>query len=313
MIVVQLVGGLGNQLFQYAMGRKLSLLNNIPLKLDTVTGFSQDDVYKRCYRLDKFAIKAEVASPSEIQQAKSLGSAQFLFKNMLRLHNYLKVPPLCKLGARLLNHKKKYYLKETSMRYNPFLSEISLTQAYLEGYWQSEKYFVDIKSMLQKELSVNTPLQGLNHDLAKNISSSESVCLHCRRLFGYDADGNRRPEDLSKFGVTDLSFYDRAIEILSKKHPALKLFIFSDDPSWAKEHINYKYPSTFIDGNMDKEHEDLRLMSLCKHQIVPNSTFSWWGAWLNTYPNKTIITPAVWRANEAFNSPDLLPGSWITI
>ena len=106
-----------------------------------------------------------------------------------------------------------------------------------------------------------------------------------------------------------MQYYYDAINIIEKEHKQLTLFIFSDDISWVKKNLKTNYPIIFIEGN--KSHEDLTLISLCRHNIIANSTFSWWGAWLNTNPKKIVIAPNQWLTDKTIRTEDLIPNSWI--
>jgi hypothetical protein len=297
MVFVRLIGGLGNQFFQYALGRHIAEIHRTELKID-ISGFETYKLHK--YSLWPFNIRENFAVPEEVKELTE-----------------------CKQGAfeRLIGRKfgrslspAARHIREKFYHFNPEI--LSLPDGvYLDGYWQSEKYFVDIEAIIRKEFTVKTPQGGKDKELAELIASCESVSLHIRRL-----DFVSDPRTSQFHGTCDLDYYYRGVEKLAQTVTAPHLFVFGDDPEWVSNNLRLPYPTTLVDHNgADKNYEDLRLMSQCKHNIIANSTFSWWGAWLNQNPNKIVIAPAKW-INKPDNPEkyinfvdDLLPPSWLRI
>jgi len=293
MIIVKLIGGLGNQLFQYSVGRCLAERHQTVLKIDT-SGF---ETYKlRQCSLSPFKIKTMIASLDEIN-ALTFKKKPFVYKLVTNFFNPSPKP--------LPSH-----IHEKDFHYNADVLTLP-DNIYLDGYWQSEKYFIDIEQIIRKELSVKTPQRSKNRELAEEIKSCQSVSLHIRRG---DYVSNEKTNQIH--GTCSLAYYDRAIEkirtALSKPH----FFVFSDDPEWVHKNLKLDYLTTIVDhNNADSNYEDLRLMSQCKHNIIANSSFSWWGAWLNSNPDKIVVAPQRWFADEVKNmeTADLVPVKWIRI
>lgn len=289
MIIVKLIGGLGNQLFQYALGRNLAIKNNCQLKLD-ISAFQE---YKlRKYSLNHFNIEETFATEDDKNEV------------MKKRHFY-------RLTSKIRNKKEpefKNYYHEKHFHFDPEVLNIQ-GNAYLDGYWQSEKYFIDVSKRIKSELTLKEELDIENLKVAQDIKESSSVGVHIRR-------GDFVNDSLTKaiHGVCDLSYYHSAIENIISRIKEPVFFIFSDDHQWAKDSVKIKYPCKHIDfNNADKNYADLYLMSLCDHNIVANSTFSWWGAWLNCNPQKTVISPSRWFKSEEFNTIDLYPQDWVKL
>jgi hypothetical protein len=288
-IIVQLTGGLGNQLFQYATGRTLSLKNGAELRLD----LSFFENYKwHEYSLGPLNIKENFSTKEEINNLQ-LSEAGLFFK--------LK---------RKLSGGQPVTLHERSLLFHPDYLAIT-APAYLKGYWQCEKYFSDQENLLRQEFEVRIPPSGPNRALLKQIRETQAVSLHIRR-------GNfARVDFVNKVhGTCPMDYYKAATDYISQYCTDPVFYIFSDDIPWAKENLKIPFPTVFADLNDDKtDYEDLRLMQNCKHHILANSTFSWWGAWLNPSPHKIVIAPKQWFSDPEKNkeSINIIPERWIRL
>ena len=280
MIIVQLAGGLANQMFQYAFGRALSLKNSDKLKLDT-TGYTTKNF--RQYRLGAYNIKAEIATSEEIKK--------------------LKLP--YGLLSRFVRGFRSRILRVQNIDFNPGLLEKKGDQ-YLTGFFQSEEYFKDIRGVILNDLTLIKPLSIKAEEYLKQIKQAKaSVSLHVRRTdYVTNAAANEH------HGICSLMYYEKAIEFLVNKFSGTTFFIFSDDIDWCKENLKIKQPVIYIEGLED--YEDLYLMSQCQHNIIANSSFSWWGAWLNENEDKIVIAPTKW-ANVKNIHKDIVPQNWIKI
>jgi len=297
MIIVQLLGGIGNQMFQYAMARRLAYKRNVELKLDI-------SIYKsypqkctiRTYDLACFNIQEKFATRMEIEKldmSQSRGINRIKYK-ILKLVNKGKI--------------NRTVLKEENNYFNPDVLNAG-NNLYIKGYWQSEKYFADIKGIIQSDFTIKYTLEGKNKESAKIIDDTTSVSLHIRRG---DYISDRKTNQFH--GICSLDYYKTGINILIDKFGKLNLFVFSDDIDWVKENLKTDLPTAYIDHNTHGKHyEDMRLMSLCKHNIIANSSFSWWGAWLNRNPDKVVIAPIKWFNNLSANSNDIIPENWVRI
>ncbi|WP_395742595.1 alpha-1,2-fucosyltransferase [Prosthecobacter sp.] len=288
-ILVNLSGGLGNQMFQYAAARHLAELNDAELLLD-VSGF---DTYKlRTYALGHLNIQARTASALEVAQMTGKGS----FLNKLLAKTVFR-------GSRLER------VPQEGLRYDPGLLA-RRGSLFLDGYWQSPRYFRDIAPQIKSEFQVKTPPSAANAAMGAQISGCNSVSLHVRRT-DYVSNANTH----GVHGSCSLQYYDQAAAELGARETGLRFFIFSDDIPWARENLAFPGEKVFIDFNdADHHYEDLRLMSLCRHHVTANSTFSWWGAWLGAEDGITL-TPARWFNDESKGPPvdDLIPEGWIRI
>lgn len=287
MIVINIKGGLGNQLFQYALGRHLALINNTSLVLD-VRGFQFDPL--RSFRLDAFNISAEIMSPS-----------QNAFKE--KILRRLRSP---KNPFNSLFQEKLITIRENGF---PFKKEIlnSPDNTFLDGYWQSEKYFQEISSVIRSDLTLVEQLPPYLDQLRNQICSTTSISIHVRR-----GDYANDPATAAFHGLYSPGWYVNAAEEIKKSVSNPHFFIFSDDYEWVKRNLKLNSPCTFIEPSPDgKEAQDLYLMSQCEHNIIANSSYSWWAAWLNKNPGKKVIAPERWFMGGNLDTRDLLPNSWI--
>jgi hypothetical protein len=290
MIVTKLKGGLGNQMFQYAVGRHLAHLHGTELKLD----ISMFDNYEwHDYSLKPFNILENFATNEEVTAMKHKEKLKFEWPDWLRR--------VLKNG---FNYTSKH-IREKHIHYDSSILTLP-ANVYLEGYWQSERYFKDIEQLIRREFRVKSRPEGKNLTLAKRISESESISLHIRRG-NYVTD-----EKTNKFhGTCSFEYYYNCLELLKRRISNPHVFLFSDDPEWVNDKIKLPYQTTVVDHNdVHKDFEDLRLMSQCKYHIIANSTFSWWGAWLSEYKQKIVFCPRRWFASGKRNTIDLIPDAW---
>jgi hypothetical protein len=302
MVIVKIIGGLGNQLFQYAAARRLAHLHQTSLRLD-ITPFKHyrnigpSEYYKfRAYGLKPFRIQEAFATPEEIEKVIKGTSKKGLARIVSRLNQKLN----------------PYYrwpiFSETHLK--PFDPSILKTpkDVYLDGYWQSEKYFAEIRDVIQREFTIKFEQNSQSLEIAERIANTQSVSIHVRR-----GDYVLDPETNRFHVIYDLAYYKQCVSLISEKVTTPHFFVFSDDPSWGTDHLRLDYPTTFVVHNdATRDYEDLRLMSMCKHNIIANSTFSWWAAWLNTNPYKIVLAPREWfKVN--YDTRDLLPDNWIKV
>ena len=278
MIIIKIKGGLGNQLFQYAVGRALALHHRLPLKLD-LTIFKTYKLHR--YLLDQFAIQAEIATEDEIIKLKGRNNVLF--------------SALRKAGL----VKRKSYLKEKRSSYFD-ASVFKNDDVYLDGYWQNELYFSDIREELLRDLISISSMSDLGVVYMEGIKKSNSVSLHVRR-------GNYL--NLKNFNVLDIDYYMKAVEYIRKNVEKPTFYIFSDDLEWCKNSLGFLDNCIFVDSTKT-EIDDLKLMSFCKHNIIANSSFSWWGAWLNQNCKKTVIAPKGWLLNDP-GSSNVILSDWV--
>ncbi len=275
MIIIQLKGGLGNQMFQYALYRELKSRGK-EVKIDDETGFVNDDL--RVPVLDRFGIEYERATKEEVVE---LTDARMDLWSRIR---------------RKLTGRKTTRIDEVSGMYDPRIMEVET--AYLVGYWQSDKYF-PTPSVIEelKDTFGKRPQEIMKDSVSwttlQQIECCESVSIHVRRT------DYLTQEHIKVHNLCSEKYYKNAIKMIRKQHPNAVFFIFTDDKEWCKDH--FKGPN-FITVELPEgeftDVADMILMSRCKHHIIANSSFSWWSAWLNDAPEKMVIAPEKWINNK---------------
>ena len=284
MKIVRILGGLGNQMFQYAF--YLSLLEKgFEAKID-ITQFRNYKLHNG-YELERiFNVDPQIATYDEVK------------KNSRNKKNEL----ISKLNRKILPPKPTEFLEKKAFKFD---SDVFRTKGntYFEGYWQNHLYFKDIKNKVLEEFHFKKPLKQNNIELLRQIISSNSVSIHIRR-------GDYLTEK-NLGAVCNIAYYSNALEFISLKVKNPTFFVFSDDIVWCKTHLpdrNYK----FVDYNIGtNSYLDMQLMSNCKHNIIANSSFSWWAAWLNDNCQKIVISPVLWTKD--ISSKTILPNDWIKI
>jgi len=178
------------------------------------------------------------------------------------------------------------------------------------GFYQSEKYFKEIKNIIIEEFTLKNPLANISKGWEEKIKLSPiSVSIHIRR-----GDYINDPKTNKHHGICEIEYYKKAIDLLENKiGKNFEIFVFSDDIEWAKNNLSFNQQINFVSSPEIPDYEEMYLMSLCKHNIIANSTFSWWGAWLNRNKNKIVIGPKQWFVKKTSNILDILPSSWIKI
>lgn len=295
-VICKLKGGLGNQLFIYAAARRLALSNNAELVIDQISGFEVDFKYMRKYMLHFFNIHARFASPKE----------------RLQPFNKIRRRFLIELSHRKWLGSKSYFIQNQNEFDPTFLNLRINSNIYIEGYWQSEKYFKDIEQIIRTDLIIKQPEDIENKFYGSKIKKLNSVCIHVR---WFDKPKIQNGCDYSN--NIDEEYYNSALSLINNKIVNPHYFIFSDYPNEITKVLNLpKGSTTIINHNKSEEnaYADLWLMSQCKHFIIANSTFSWWGAWLSTSPDKIIIAPKKEKIGEgSWGFKGLLPEEWIVI
>ena len=284
------MGGLGNQMFQYAIGRRVSLLRNNALKVDvSFLDEKNSNHISRKFELDVFSSDIQIATSEDLKKFASIQKSK-LKKGIQRMFPF-------SFPFQIIGEKTHGYNAEILNAPNNSL---------LIGYWQTEKYFLPIQETIRKDFSFKKPLDGRNKTIADNMASCNSVSVHIRR-----GDYVHHKETSSFHGICSDAYYSDAIELIKSKADSIQLFIFSDEPEWVKANMNFNAPATYIDNNIGEfSYIDMQLMSLCKHNIIANSSFSWWGAWLNRNPEKIVVAPTKWFNDSSVNVNDIVPEGW---
>jgi hypothetical protein len=199
------------------------------------------------------------------------------------------------------------YYREPYFEFDPKLHQIN-GDLVIEGYWQSERYFADIADRLRHELQPIHPPPNEVSGLLDQIAKENSVSLHVRR-----GDYISCSRAAAHFFVCDLAYYERAVAMVAERVLNPVFFVFSDDPAWVAKELRIDFPMVLASRPQSwPDYEDLRLMSHCMHHIIANSSFSWWGAWLNPNSNKIVVAPSRWFRVEK-NTKDLIPPGWYLV
>jgi Glycosyl transferase family 11 len=199
-------------------------------------------------------------------------------------------------------------LREAYFHYDPAL-ETANAPAYVVGYWQSERYFAAHADQIRRDFTPSKPLEPENAVIAAVISGTTAVSLHVRRG-DYVSDAKTQ----AVHGVCGLDYYARAMAHIEAQIASPRYIVFSDDPDWTRANLTSPHPMTFVTANPpSRGFRDLQLMSLCRHHIIANSSFSWWGAWLNGRADKIVVAPAQWFASGGKDARDLVPKGWVRV
>ena len=268
-VIVRIEGGIGNQLFCYAAARRLALVNNAELVIDDVTGFARDRRYRREYALDHFNIPSRKATLAE-----RLEPFERYRRGMMKWVSNRK--PFA----------ERRYMEQEGLAFDERLLSLQVKGTiYLDGYWQSEDYFKDVEKTIREDLQIISPGDEFNQHMAEEIHECNAVAVHVRFFDGLES---------TPVHNVSIDYYQRAIELLKSKIDSPHYFLFSDNPDAARASLALPEGRvTFVFHNHGDEnaYADLWLMTQCRHFIIANSTFSWWGAWLGQKMNSLVVAP----------------------
>lgn len=286
MIIVKVKGGLGNQLFQYALGRVLAIKNNDVLRLDIDFYRKKGRDTERKFLLNQFNIPELIATDQEVMRVKNSlgvywGIKSWLSKKVFKNHNVMYDAEILKLDGDL----------------------------YLDGFWQSPRFFEAHRKILKSDLKLRRPLTNISAlEVQELIECNISVGVHVRRG-DYVVNNTVK----NKLGPCSIDYYKNAIQFIAKELKDPIYIVFSDDILWAMN--NLKFPSDkvkFIGINLISDIDSFYLMSSCTHNIISNSSFSWWAAWIGEEENKMVVAPKPWF-NKIKYDEKLIPDNWILI
>jgi hypothetical protein len=292
-VVARIVGGIGNQLFCYAAARRLALVNGAELVLDTMSGFKRDFGYKRTYALDRFHVAGRIATARE------------------RLEPFDRVRRgLWRAWSRRRAFERRTYLQQERMDFDPRLLELKVTgSVYLEGLWQSERYFKDVQDIIRDDLRVKPPADYANLKMAEKIAGlAMPVSIHVRWF--------SEPGTTHASQNISLDYYRRAIGYMEQTVDSPTFVLFSDRPKDALDLLGLEHARTIVVNHNGEgtAYADMWLMQQCKQFIIANSTFSWWGAWLAKDVTKAVITPSRKTVSHPmWTFEGLIPQSWIQL
>lgn len=293
-VITRLMGGLGNQMFQFATGHALAKLLGVPLLLDRTFLYSRPPEMNwtpRAFELDVFQLPFAFASAKEVKHMRrELDHRQY--RSVQRMLPSL-FPAKC--------------FVQRGTAFDPALFRTN-APVYIEGFWQNEGYFSQVADELRTKLFI--PKDGIserNAALLDGIRSTRSASIHVRR-----GDYVANAEASGYHGVCSVDYYTGSAALLAEQRGVDHFFLFSDDPAWVKDNIQLPWPTTYISHNSGRDaHWDLFLMKHCQHHIIANSSFSWWGAWLNPGAGKSVVAPARWFQGTDTPISDIIPSTWI--
>lgn len=283
MIVTCIHGGLGNQMFQYAAGRRASFSCGVPLGIDLT---AMDRYRKRSYGLDQFVLSADAQPVDGVAFSKGKGV------------------------TRLWRKLRKQYRdrKESGLTFDPEILSLR-PPARLVGYWQSEKYFSDVSDIIRADFQLARPMTDRRLQILHEIKSCESISVHVRR-----GDYVSVPRNAEIFGACSPDWYERAVSVACEGVGRPVFFVFSDDLRWAAQNLVFPGRVVWVEPSADgRDAEDLHLMSACGSHVIANSSFSWWGAWLDHRSGSRVVAPAKWFQTNELDARDLVPDRWIRI
>lgn len=289
MIITRVIGGLGNQMFQYAAGLSLSIRNNTNHVLD-INDFG-DTYTLRKYELDAFDFNPVLAPINPTKLLRRYYSRPFW---------YLPIKHRSTAMRWLTGYT---YFRETQA--NVMTSFFKLpSNCYLDGHWNSEIYFKDHQQLVRNAYTFSSIKDSSIKRYAALIGKCNSVSIHVRRT-----DYETVSKNLNLFGLCGTDYYESAMSYINSRIKNVVYFVFADDKQWAKNNIKPQKKCFYIEHSADN-FEDMRLMSLCNHNIIANSTFSWWGAWLNPNKDKIVVAPKSWWKADHMNDQDVVPKHW---
>lgn len=295
MVIVEMAGGLANQMVLYAAGKALAERHGTPLKLDLDR--LKRDAVGRSYALQHLDISAELASSEEIAAITRRSSIKLIEKIKRKTRKILKI-------------RNRYVYEEPHGGFDPNFCELG-TDVYLKGFFISRRYFETIQPSLRREFQVKSPLSDRTREYAARAEQETIVSIHIRRG-DYASNDNTR----DFHGLLGIGYYQDAMAAMEAKVAEPVYYVFSDDIDWARENLHSSGPPLVFVEHTDAEnaYEDMYLMSRCKHNIIANSGFSYWAAWLNEHEGKVVVAPKRWFANEQFNDAfDMLLPEWIRV
>lgn len=291
-VQVQLLGGLGNQMFQYAAGRALADRTGSEVVLD-VSEFATYTL--RRYELGTMHVRAQVtpAVPAPAAAPAAAGPLVRKARSLMR-----RIFPRREPGT-VLYRERSFAFDPQAGQQNP--------PVRLEGYWQSEKYFSDAAAAIRRDFTLAGEPDAANRAVLDRMQGTCAVSLHVRR-----GDYVTNPTAAAFHGSCSPEYYRQAVDHIAQRSGPLTLFVFSDDQDWVRQNMQFAHPTVHVDCNPPERGVwDMHLMKHCSHHVVANSSFSWWGAWLNPSPGKIVAAPRRWFTDPAIDTSDLIPASWV--
>jgi hypothetical protein len=300
MITIRLMGGLGNQMFQYALGKHLAVLNDTDWQFDLVflnhRVPSANYVFRQ-YDLDIFGIPPKGTLLSRISPRAR--NATYVLQR--GLHGVRRALPF---GQRVVTERQPFV-------FDPDVLETKGPTVYLDGHWQNPRYFEGIADEIRRDFSTfPEPLSTAGEEIRREIEATDAVCVNFRRGDYVSNEATR-----GFHGVIGPEYYEQALRLVAEQVARPHLFVFSDDIEWCRANFVSEHPTTFVDYTCAgrKYAEDMRLMIACKHYVISNSTFSWWAAWLDPSDDSLVIAPKPWVADPRVDASGIYPDGWTVL
>ncbi len=291
MIITRLKGGMGNQMFQYAMALSVAQKLDVELKIDlcALLDRSRGDFVYRNYDLSIFAVPPNfVHSEAMLQRLSKFKSSSItkFFRNRV--------------------NRGRQHVKETAFQYDPKYKNEAVDNTIFEGWFQSHRYFSDIAPLIRQRFTFKKPILQKSQGLLEKIQNANAVCLNVRRTDFLKVD---------TLNATNLDYFLKAAKRMAEQTEKSEFFVFSDDVAWCRENILLDYPVTVVDHEHkgEKFGNYLQLMIACRHFIIPNSSFAWWAVWLNDHAEKIVIAPKNWFTDPTIDTSDLVMDTWLRI
>ncbi|MEL6718065.1 MAG: alpha-1,2-fucosyltransferase [Bacteroidota bacterium] len=290
MIVVRLKGGMGNQMFQYAFGKRMASVLNTELRLDlsALLDRSKEGIVFRDFDLDIFDLEPKFLTSPKLLRTLYKSKSSAVAKQMKR---------------RSISGKQ--YIEEAHFHVMEELIQNPINNALYNGWWQSERYFEEVKDILRKEFAFKDAILPISENLFNQIKNTNAVCLNVRRTDFLTND---------TLNATNLAYFQNASQYMIQNLENPHFYVFSDDLMWCEKNIEIEgYPVIYVQHDMKgrKFGNYLQLMKNCKHFIIPNSSFAWWATWLNENPDKIVIAPKMWFTDPQYDTADLVPSNWV--
>lgn len=293
---VRLFGGLGNQMFQYAFGRRLAVISGREIAFDVESGF-RHDFYGRKFALDAFQMRLIKATDADIPLGMGWRSP---WQGVAKAGWYA----LPKVWQRL-------FYERSAFNYDPAALAVDHSPGrYYYGYWQNEGYFLPIQDVLRHEFTLRDPLRPSLQTFLEAMASNRSVSVHVRRNHGVGQKGVVHVGAKEFHGDCDASFFLKAAEEIGVTAETV-YYVFTDNLAWVKSNLRLPSSCRYVaDLGPWSDVEEMMLMAACQHHIISNSTYSWWGAWLGRNPAKIVVAPKIWMAGLPADQVRIYPPSW---
>jgi hypothetical protein len=288
MVIVKIKHGLGNQLFQYATGRSLARHLGTELVLD-ISAYPPQSF--RQYGLGDFMVAPRILGPRA-----RYGIKKFRRKWLTPVRAVAQAAGIIRIMA------------DGHRGFDPTFHRRARI-VYLDGFWQSERYFAADRELLLAELTLRAPASPAISPLLARVRAETSVCVHVRR-----GDYVSAPDGEQHWAICDLAYYQAAMAHIGERTVNARFYFFSDDPAWVQSHFGSSANCVIVSGQMaQSDLDDFRLMMNCRHFIIANSTFSWWAAWLGRAADKIVVAPRQWYRSGKFMDKDLVPERWVRL